>query len=261
MRSALVTGAGGELGAVIAARIADDGYRVALLDNDHARAKSEAGKIEGAIALAADIADEKSVDAALAEFLSAFGGAPDVLVNNAGIVRFGGFLEHSVADYRRVVDVNLTGTFIVSQAVARRMVKSHETDRRQRAIINVTSLNAVAASPDAGAYPATKAALANLTEHMALSLGKHGIRVNAVGPGFIDAGMSKPIYADPAARAARSAAVPIGRLGTAQDVAELVAFLASDRAGYINGQHILVDGGVFCSLKLHLPRKAPAARN
>lgn len=259
-RSALVTGAGGELGAVIAARLGAEGYRVALMDNDRARVQAEAKKIPGAIALAADITDEIAVKSAVDELIGTFGEPPDVLVNNAGIVRFGNFLEHSVADFRRVLDVNLVGAFIVSQAVARHMAARHKSDGRGRAIVNVTSLNAVAVSPDAGDYPAAKAALAKLTEHMALSLGPHGIRVNAVGPGFIDAGMSRPIYADPQARAARSAAVPIGRLGTAEDVAELIAFLASDKAGYINGQHILVDGGVFCSLKLHLPRKAPTVR-
>jgi NAD(P)-dependent dehydrogenase (short-subunit alcohol dehydrogenase family) len=256
-----VTGAGGGLGAAIAARLDAEGYRLALIDNDRARVEAEAGRIPDAIALAADIADEGAVEAAVAELVETFGGPPDVLVNNAGIVRFGSFLEHSVADFRRVVEVNLVGTFIVSRAVARHMADRHRADGRGRAIVNVTSLNAVAVSPDAGAYPATKAALAKLTEHMALSLGPHGIRVNAVGPGFIDAGMSKSIYVDHQARAARSAAVPIGRLGTAEDVAELVAFLASDKASYINGQHILVDGGVFCSLKLHLPRKAPAMRS
>lgn len=259
-RSALVTGAGGELGAVIAARLGAEGYRVALLDNDGARVRAEAKKIPGAIALTADIADEAAVKSAIDELSAAFGGPPDVLVNNAGIVCFGSFLEHSVADFRRVIDINLVGAFIVSQAVARLMAARHKADGRGRAIVNMTSLNAIAVSPDAGAYPAAKAALAKLTEHMALSLGPHGIRVNAVGPGFIDAGMSRPIYADPQARAVRSSAVPIGRLGTAEDVAELVAFLASDKASYINGQHILVDGGVFCSLKLHLPRKAPAVR-
>jgi NAD(P)-dependent dehydrogenase (short-subunit alcohol dehydrogenase family) len=107
--------------------------------------------------------------------------------------------------------------------------------------------------------PGPKAAVALLTQHFALALGPHGIRVNAVGPGFIDSGMSAPIYTDPAVREVRGKAVPIGRIGAARDVAETVFFLASERSTYLTGQHILVDGGVNFSLKNHLPRKAPSA--
>jgi len=253
MKLAMITGGAGGLGAAIASRFAREDFRVAILDSDAAQAAARARAIAGARAYCADIADEQSVERATEAVCAEFGAVPDVLVNNAGIVRFGAFLEHSVADFRRVVDVNLVGTFIVSRAVARRMA-----ERRRGAIVNITSLNAVAVSPDAGAYPAAKAAVAKLTEHMALSLAPLGIRVNAVAPGFIDAGMSAPIYRDAEARKLRSAAVPAGRLGTVEDVAEAVLFLASDQAGYIHGQHVLVDGGVFCSLKNHLPRKPPA---
>jgi len=132
--------------------------------------------------------------------------------------------------------------------------------RGSGAIVNITSLNAVAPSPDAGAYPASKAAVALLTQHLALVLGPHGIRVNAVAPGFIDAGMGAAIYHDPEVRSARSGSVPLGSLGTAEDVAEAVAFLASDKARYTTGQQLMVDGGVSFSLKNHLPRKAPPVR-
>jgi len=254
-RTALVTGAGSGLGAAIARRFAAEGYRVALLDRAQALVEAEAAKLPGSLALAADVTDEDGIETAVEATVAAFGAAPDALVNNAGIVRFGDILEQSVADFRAVVDVNLVGTYVVTRAVARRMAA-----RGQGAIVNLTSLNAVAPSPDAGAYPATKAAVAALTQHLALSLGPRGIRVNAVGPGFIDAGMSEPIYRDPALRAVRSRAVPVGSLGTADDVADAVLFLASDRARYVTGQHLLVDGGVSFSLKMHLPRPAPAVR-
>src|SRR5262249_2823779 len=230
MKSALVTGAAQGLGATIAERLAGDGYRVALLDADGERVGRRAATLPDAIALGVDITDEAAVDAMAASLSDAFGGAPDVLVNNAGIVRFGNLLEHSLADFRRVLDVNLTGAFIVTKAIARGMLA-----RGSGAIINITSLNAIAVSPDAGAYPAAKAALATLTEQFALVLGPHGIRVNAIAPGFIDAGMSAPIYADAEARELRSASVPIGSLGTADDVANAVLFLASEKARYVHG--------------------------
>jgi NAD(P)-dependent dehydrogenase (short-subunit alcohol dehydrogenase family)/predicted metal-dependent enzyme (double-stranded beta helix superfamily) len=201
MKSALVTGAASGLGAAIARRLSREGYRVAIVDTDGAAARAQASELSGAVAFAADVTDEAAIEA----LLDAFGDIPDVLVNNAGIVRFGPILEHSVEDFRKVIDVNLTGTFIVTRAVARRMVT-----RGSGAIVNITSLNAVAPSPDAGAYPASKAAVALLTQHFALALGPHGIRVNAVAPGFIDAGMSAPIYEDSEVRATRGGAVPLG---------------------------------------------------
>ena len=252
MKTAFVTGAGGGLGAAIAGRLAREGCRVAILDAKADLAGAQAQLLPGALAFGVDVTDEDAVEAAVAAATGAFGSAPDVLVNNAGTVRFGNLLEHTTADFRRVLDVNLTGSFIVTKAVARRMVA-----RGSGAIVNITSLNAIAASPDAGSYPASKAALAKLTEQWALVLGPHGIRVNAVAPGFIDAGMSQPIYADPAVREVRSGSVPVGYLGTAEDVAEAVLFLASERSRYISGHQLVIDGGLFCSLKNHLPRKPP----
>jgi NAD(P)-dependent dehydrogenase (short-subunit alcohol dehydrogenase family) len=112
------------------------------------------------------------------------------------------------------------------------------------------------AGPNAGAYGASKAAVALLTSQMALEWGAHGIRVNAVAPGLVDAGMSAPIYADAATRHARESKVPLGRLGTAADIAAVVLFLASDAAAYVTGQNLVVDGGVTGSLIAHLPRPA-----
>ena len=118
----------------------------------------------------------------------------------------------------------------------------------------VTSMNGVAPGPNSGAYGSTKAAVALLTQQMALEWGPHGIRSNAVAPGLIDAGMSEPIYADPDIRRRRAARVPLGRLGTPQHVADAVLFLLSDAAAYINGVELLVDGGVTSSVISTLPR-------
>ena len=232
---AVVTGAGRGLGAVIANRLRADGFSVACLDLAPGEGIS-----------ACDVSNPDDVDARLA----ALSSAPTVVVNNAGIVRFGALLDLSDTDFRAVVDVNLIGTFNVARAAARRM----KVEGVKGSIINITSMNGVAAGPNAGAYGSTKAAIALLTQQMAIEWGPLGIRVNAVAPGLIDAGMSEPIYADPDARAARSARVPIGRLGTADDVANVVSFLAGDQSGYVTGQEILVDGGVTMSVIASLPR-------
>jgi NAD(P)-dependent dehydrogenase (short-subunit alcohol dehydrogenase family) len=204
-----------------------------------------ASDLADGVALVASTTDEDAVAAALDSL-----GTPDVVVNNAGIVRFGPLVGLSVDDWRAVVDVNLTGTFVVSRAVAARL----QTEGRPGCIVNVTSMNGVAPGPNAGAYGSTKAAIALLTQQMALEWGGDGIRVNAVAPGLIDAGMSEPIYADRATREAREGKVPLGRLGTEADICGAVRFLTSDDAGYVTGQNLLVDGGVTMAMIANLPR-------
>jgi NAD(P)-dependent dehydrogenase (short-subunit alcohol dehydrogenase family) len=244
MKTAIVTGAGGGLGAVIAQRAAADGYRVGVLDIDAEKAHAVARELHGAVALSADVTDEQAVVRAV----DAFGAVPDLLVNNAAIMTFGPLIGQSVAGFRKVVDVNLVGTFIMASIVGSRMAS-----RGSGVIVNLTSINAIAPRPDTGAYPATKAAIAKLTEQMALEWGPLGVRVNSVAPGFIDAGMSAPFYADPAIRSARSEQVPGRRLGRSEDIAAAVMFLASDDASYINGHQLVVDGGVVHSVLAQWP--------
>lgn len=235
----LVTGGAAGLGASIVDAARADGYRVGVID-------PAADETNGSLpSFACSVADEAGVDAAFDAF-----GTPDVVVNNAGIVRFGPLADLAVGDFRAVLDVNLVGSYIVARAAARRWL----SEARAGCIVNVTSMNGVAAGPNAGSYGASKAGLALLTSQMALEWGEHGIRVNAVAPGLIDAGMSEPIYADPATRGARESKVPLRRLGTAREVAEVVLFLASDSASYIHGQNLVVDGGVTGSVIAHLPR-------
>lgn len=244
-RNALITGAGAGLGAAVAAHAAKAGYRLGLVDVGAEAVRAQAARLPDAVALPCDVTDEAAVEAAL----DAFGAVPDVVVCNAGIVRFGTLLDVSAADFRKVMEVNLVGAFIVARATARRMAP-----RGRGSIVNVTSINAITPAPGSGAYPAAKAGLAALTEHMALEWGPLGLRINCVAPGFIDAGMSAPIYANPKVRASRGGAVPMRRLGTADEVAEAVMFLASDAASYINGHQLVVDGGVVHSVLLQLPR-------
>lgn len=250
----VVTGGGSGLGAAIASAAAGAGWTVGVLDRDAEAAGRVAATVgERAVALAADTTDEAAVESALDQFATTTGRpAPDALVANAGIVRFGPLLDTPLADWRAVVDVNLTGTFVTARAVARRLVAAD----RPGSIVAVTSMNGVAPGPNAGAYGATKAGVARLTQQMALEWGAHGIRVNAVAPGLIDGGMSAPIYAEPETRRRREERVPLGRLGTPADVAAVVLFLLSDAAGYVTGTELLVDGGVTPSVITSLPRPA-----
>jgi NAD(P)-dependent dehydrogenase (short-subunit alcohol dehydrogenase family) len=242
----LVTGGAQGIGAAIADAALAAGYRVATLDVAVADV-AHVGDGPFVERFSGSVADEAAVEAVLDAF-----GAPDVVVNNAGIVRFGPLVDQRLDDMRAVLEVNLLGAFVVARAVARRLI----AEGRPGAVVNITSMNGVAAGPNAGAYGASKAGIALLTSQMAIEWGGHGIRVNAVAPGLIDGGMSAPIYADAATRAARESKVPLGRLGHPSDIADVVLFLASDAAAYVTGQNIVVDGGVTGSLIAHLPRPA-----
>ena len=246
MKRALVTGAARGIGKAIAARLGADGWTVGMLDVSRSDVDAAASDIEGAMGLVADISDEGSVEVAL----DMFGGAPNLVVNNAGIVRFGPLIDLAFEDFAVVAMVNLVGTFTVARAAARRMIDAAV----RGSIINITSMNGVAPGPNGGAYGATKAGIALLTQQMAIEWGSYGIRVNAIAPGLILAGMSDAIYSDPQIREARESKVPLWRLGTPEDIASLVTFLASSESSYITGQNILVDGGVTMSMIANLPR-------
>lgn len=245
MATALITGAAHGLGACMAEHAARRGYRVGVLDLKLDEVQAVADPIDG-VALAADVTDPEAVEQAL----DTLGETPRLLINNAGILRTGPLIEHSIEDFRLVIDVNLNSVFIVAQAVARRM-----KDNGGGAIINLASINALNPSTLCGAYAAAKAGVICLTQQMSMEWGEHDIRVNSIAPGFIDSGMSAPYYKNPRIRELRSNAVPLKRLGSADDVAECAMFLASDAAGYITGENIAVDGGVIHSVLMQLPRE------
>jgi NAD(P)-dependent dehydrogenase (short-subunit alcohol dehydrogenase family) len=250
--TAIVTGGGRGIGEEICRAAAARGHRVGVLDVDGDAAAAVAASLPGAVGLPAAVNDEDQVLDAFDRFTAAVGEVPDLVVNNAGIVRFGSLAELSAQDWRDTLEVNLTGTFLVGRTAATRMAAGG----RGGAIVNLTSINGVTPGPYAGAYGSTKAAVALLTAQMAIEFGPDGVRVNSVAPGFVDGGMSEPLYADPATRRVRTAAVPLRRLGTPADIASVVLWLGSEDAGYVTGQNLVADGGVVGSVLANLPRPA-----
>lgn len=234
MRIALITGAGGGLGTAIATRLAAEGYRLALFDRDGDALRRTAADLPGARTFEVDILDEAAVPAALDELDE----TPAVLINNAGITASGG-LRQPIDQFRRIIEVNLIGTYNLCRLIAPRMANAGAG-----AIVNITSGASIAAAPAVGAYGPSKAAAANLTRAFALEYAPHGVRVNAVAPGFIASGLGAGSAANAELAARRIARVPARRLGAAEDIAGVVAFLCSDDARYICGQEIVVDGGV-----------------
>ena len=246
MKHAVITGGAAGLGADVARALSEAGYRIGIFDLGAERVAEAASQLENAVGIEADVTSPDQVAAAF----DAFGEVPDLLVNNAGIVRFGAMEEQSVQDYIDVVNVNLLGSCFCARAIAPAMM-----DRGSGHIINFTSINGVHPAPGVGLYGPTKAAMANMTQAMAIEWGPRGIRVNAIAPGMIDAGMSKPIFQNPKVRATRGGGVPLRCLGEAADIAEAVLFLDSDGAKYISGHELVVDGGVSISVMAHLPRE------
>ena len=239
----VVTGAGGALGTGIVARLIDSGYHVAALDRSlealgpAAQAWTQAGRSSYHL-VAADQTDRYQIDDALAATVAEHGPIHGV-VANAGFAKFGSFLEMPPRDWQRHVDINLNGTFHVSQAAARHMAR----ERAGGWITVIASNLALSHADQVGAYCVTKAALLNLVRTAAAELGVHRIRVNAVLPGVIETAMTQAMLERPGVRAGLLAKTPLGRLGTVDDVAALVGFLASPAAAWITGASILADGG------------------
>lgn len=246
MKTAIVTGAGAGIGKAICQKLSQNNYRVGMLDLNEENVNEASKGIENSVPLHGDVTNQESIKKAFEKF----GEIPDLLVNNAGIVLFGPLEEHSVEDYSKSLNINLLGSFITSRILINDMIK-----RGSGSIINMSSVNGVNPGIGIGAYPASKAGIISMTQQMAIEWGKFGIRVNCISPGFIDAGMSKPIYEDPKVRELRGGAVPSGRLGEADDIANAVLFLDSENASYVNGHNLVVDGGVISSVIAQLPRE------
>jgi 3-oxoacyl-[acyl-carrier protein] reductase len=238
-RTAIVTGAARGIGAAVATRLAADGHAVAVVDLDEQACKSVVAKIEDdggtALAVAADVSDEQSVAGATAAVADQLGG-PTILVNNAGITRDNVLRKMSVDDWDAVAAVHLRGNFLFSRAV-----QPHMREAGWGRIVNLSSVSALGNLGQAN-YAAAKAGVQGITKTLAIELGRNGVTVNAVAPGFIETEMTDVL---PEGRKAEIIkAVPAGRLAHADEVAAAVTWLASDASGYITGAVIPVDGGL-----------------
>jgi len=244
-RTAIVTGGARGIGAAIAARLAADGMAVGILDLDEAGAKNTAGLIADgggrAIGLLADVSDAASVAAAV-DLVASDLGPPVVVVNNAGVTRDNLIFRMTDSDWDTVMNVHLRGAFLVSRAAQRHMV-----DTGFGRIVNISSTSALGNRGQVN-YSAAKAGLQGFTKTLAIELGKFGVTVNAVAPGFVATEMTRAtaerlgIPFDEYVRQ-RAANIPVGRAGQPEDIAHVVSFLVSEGAGYVSGQVIYAAGG------------------
>lgn len=233
----LVTGGAQGIGAACARRLARENASVVLLDVDDTRGQALANEL-GALYLHTDVGDKTQVDAAVAQALHRHGRI-DVLVNNAGIFKACDFLDIPEADFDAVLRVNLKGAFLMGQAVARAMVAG-----AGGSIVNMSSVNGVLAIPSIASYNVSKGGINQLTRAMALALADRGVRVNAVAPGTIATELAaQAVLTSAEARGRILSRTPLKRLGQPEEVAEVVAFLASDAASYMTGEIVAVDGG------------------
>ncbi len=237
---AIVTGGARGIGFAISRALAREGARVAIVSRDGARGREAAAELarRGGTATVhpADLRDGEAVAAAFQEVLKTHGRL-DILVNNSGVTRDGLLLRMTDEQWGEVLDTNLRGAFYCSRAAAKTMVRA-----RYGRIVNVASVVGVAGNPGQANYVAAKAGLIGMTKALALELASRSITVNAVAPGFIQTAMTDALGEE--ARRTLLERIPLGRLGTVEDVAEVVAFLASPRAAYVTGQVWLVDGGM-----------------
>ena len=235
---ALVTGASRGIGTRIAERLAADGLFVVGTATTDAGAAAIAERLGGdGKGVRLDIADEQSVEA-LVEGLADSPGLPSVLVNNAGITRDNLLLRMSAADWQAVIDTNLTGLYRVTRPLLRSMIRA-----RWGRIISLSSVVARMGNPGQANYVASKAAVEGFTRALALEVGSRGVTANTVAPGFIESDMTAALNEQQTTRMLER--IPLGRVGSGQDVADAVAFLASDQAGYITGETLHVNGGLY----------------
>jgi NAD(P)-dependent dehydrogenase (short-subunit alcohol dehydrogenase family) len=242
--TAFVTGASYGIGQACALALARDGFHVAVSELDPADLADTVAKIEAtgarALRVALDLRSQASIEQAMRDVLAGFGQL-DVLVNSAGVPLNRQALEMTPEEWDAVLDVNLKGTFFMSQQMGRHLVAT----RRGGSIISVASTHGVVGFPRASAYGISKAGVSHMTRMLAIEWAEHGIRVNAIAPGTVETPSRKVFFdADPARRQVMIERIPLKRFGTAEEMAGAVAYLASPQGAYITGQTLLLDGGL-----------------
>jgi NAD(P)-dependent dehydrogenase (short-subunit alcohol dehydrogenase family) len=251
-RTIAITGGAGGIGTAIARAATAAGAGVVLLDRDGAGCEKVAKDLRKAgaeaLALLCDIASPDSV-AAAAEAAHARVGACDALVNNAGLLRPGPLDALSLDEWNAVLSVNLSGYLLCAQAFGAPM-----RERGKGALVHIASIAGSNPQPRSGAYSAAKAGVVLLSQQLAVEWGPHGIRSNTVSPGLVRTPMSEAFYQAPGVAERRAEGLCAQRVATPADIADVVLFLVSDRAGYVNGIDVLVDGGLQCMVMELVPR-------
>jgi NAD(P)-dependent dehydrogenase (short-subunit alcohol dehydrogenase family) len=244
MKTALVTGAARGIGLATAKRFLADGWRVAMIDRDAPALAEAAAGLENAHPVLCDVSKPDEIEAMIAETVD-LTGRIDALVNNAGVADFGPIADHDLPRWRTVMETNLDGVFLVSQAALPAL-----RDARG-AIVNIASISGLRASTLRTAYGTSKAAVIHLTKQQAAELGEFGIRANCVCPGPVRTKLAMAVHT-PDIIDAYHDAIPLRRYGSEEEIANVIRFLCSDEASYVTGQVIAVDGG-FESTGIGLP--------
>jgi NAD(P)-dependent dehydrogenase (short-subunit alcohol dehydrogenase family) len=243
-----VTGAGGGIGRAVALAMAEVGVRLVLLDRDTESCAATAAALAAigveAPCIACDVADPASVTAA-----AKAAGPCDVLVNNAGLLRPGPIATLKLEEWNQLLSVNLTGYFLCAQSFGAAML-----ERGSGAIVHIASIASRFPQGFSGAYSVSKAGVVMLSQQLALEWGPLGVRSNVVSPGLVRTPMSEAFYQAPGVARRRAEMVPVGRVAVPQDIADVVVFLASARARYVNGEDICTDGGFGRTLMSLVPR-------
>lgn len=240
-KAAFITGASRGIGRSVAVSLARAGARVALIGRDTAALAETLRDVEQCggqgLALQADVTDPASIEAA-AEKAGASFGKLDILVCNAGVQRLQPFLETKAEDWRSMIATNLEGAIISLQSVGRRMVA-----QKSGAIITMASIYSFVGAPGNSIYCMTKGGLSQLSRALAVEWARHGVRVNAICPGWIETELSQPYMQDPKTTDAGLRQIPLCRFGQPEDIGPLAVYLASDEASFVTGQSYVIDGG------------------
>lgn len=252
-RTVAITGAGGGIGRAMAISFALAGAKLALLDKslaDASKTEKEVNAVAGCkpLVMTCDVSDATSVAAAAEASLGELGPC-DVLINNAGLLRPGALDTLSFSEWNAVLSVNLTGYLLCAQAFGAQMRSSGKG-----AFVHVASIAGSHPQPVSGAYSVSKSGVIMLSRQLAVEWGPFGIRSNVVSPGLVETPMSQAFYDAPGIRETRSGRVPLRRIGAPQDIADAALFLASDRAAYVTGDEVTVDGGYGRMLMGMIPR-------